>query len=407
MSCYDRDYAPAAERAEARRRHLAAWPDAVDAAVTALDRVAAPVAEALLPAAAGLTADLEPSRGDPVVERALDAHKRLAAHLEAAAAGGHRDTALGRGPLERLLGAGEALEVDLGRLEERADAERDRLRAMLDEACGRLAPGRPTAEVVAGLLEDHPDADGVLREAEALTAESIAFTLERDLVPGLDGDCLVAPAPPSRRWALAMMSWAAPYEADAPSRYYISPPDPGWPADEQDDWLKVFSRTTLPAITVHEVAPGHFAHGRRLRQVTSDVRRTLHSLAFVEGWAHYGEEVCVEEGFRGRRPPLRRRGRPGGAPAGHPPGRVDRHPRRHHDRRRRAPPASRPTPSATARPPAPRPPGPPSTPPTAATPGASWRSSASGTRPAPAGAPATPTPASTTPCCAWARPRWA
>ncbi len=298
VSCYDRDYAPEAERAEARRRHLAAWPDAVDAAVTALDRVAAPVAEALLPAARGLPAGLEESGADTVVERALEAHKRLAAHLEAAADGGDRDTALGRGPLERLLGAGEALEVDLGRLEERADAERDRLQAMLEEACGRLAPGRPTAEVVAGLLVDHPDAGGVLREAEAMTAESIAFTLERDLVPGLDGACLVAPAPPSRRWALAMMSWAAPYEADAPSRYYISPPDPDWPADEQDDWLKVFSRTTLPAITVHEVAPGHFAHGRRLRQAGTDVRRTLQSLAFVEGWAHYGEEVCVEEGFR-------------------------------------------------------------------------------------------------------------
>jgi Bacterial protein of unknown function (DUF885) len=312
VSCYDREYAPAPGRAEARRRHLAAWPDAVDAAVAALDRVAAPVAEALLPAAKGLTADLEVGPegsgeppggapvdwGDPVVERALDAHKRLIAHLEAAAAGGHPDAALGRRALERLLGTGEALEVDLGRLEERADAERDRLRAILDEACGRLRPGQPTAEVVAWLLEDHPDADGVLSEAEALTAESIAFTTERGLVPGLDGECLVAPSPPSRRWALAMMSWAAPYEADSPSRYYISPPDPDWPADERDDWLKVFSRATLPAITVHEVAPGHFAHGRRLRQVTSDVRRTLHSLAFVEGWAHYTEELCLEEGFR-------------------------------------------------------------------------------------------------------------
>jgi Bacterial protein of unknown function (DUF885) len=316
VSCYDRDYAPAADRAEARRRHLAAWPDVVDAALAALDRVAAPVAEALLPAARGLAAVLElppegpgepregapVSWGDPVVERALEAHKRLTAHLEATAVEGHRDTALGRGPLERLLGAGEALEVDLGRLEERADAERDRLRAVLDEACGRLAPGRPTAEVVAGLLTDHPDAAGVLHEAQALTAEAIAFALERDLVPGLDGECLVAPAPPSRRWALAMMSWAAPYEADAPSRYYISPPDPGWPPGEQDDWLKVFSRTTLPAITVHEVAPGHFAHGRRLRQLGSDVRRTLHSLAFVEGWAHYGEELCIEQGFHGDDP---------------------------------------------------------------------------------------------------------
>ena len=298
VSCYDREYAPATERAEARRRHLAAWPDAVEAAVAALDRVPAPVAEALLPAAKGLTADLDPSTAEPVVERAVEAHKRLIAHLEAAAADGHPETALGRGPLERLLGTGEALEVDLGRLEERADAERDRLRAILDEACGRLRPGRPAAEVVAWLLEDHPDADGVLRDAEALTAESIAFTLERGLVPGLDGECLVAPSPPSRRWALAMMSWAAPYEADAPSRYYISPPERDWPAEEQDDWLKVFSRATLPAITVHEVAPGHFAHGRRLRQLTSDVRRTLLSLPFVEGWAHYTEEVCIEEGFR-------------------------------------------------------------------------------------------------------------
>src|SRR4029453_14256216 len=113
VSCAARGYAPAAGRAEARRRHLAAWPDAVEAAVTALDRVAAPVAEALLPAAQGLIADLEPQRaGDPVVERALAAHKRLVAHLEAAAADGLLDTALGRGPLERLLGTGEAMEVD-------------------------------------------------------------------------------------------------------------------------------------------------------------------------------------------------------------------------------------------------------------------------------------------------------
>jgi hypothetical protein len=298
VSCYDREYAPPDQRAAARRRHLAAWPDAVDAAVAALDRVPAPVAEALLPAAGGLAADLDPGDGDPVVTAALAAHKRLVAHLEAAAAGGPPDAALGRDALARLLGTGEALEVDLGRLEQRADAERDRLRVMLEDACAAVGPGRPTAEVVAELLADHPDAGGVMAEAQALTAEAVAFTVERDLVPGLDGDCLVAPAPPSRRWAMAMMSWAAPYEPDAPSRYYISPPEPHWPADEQDDWLKVFSRTTLPAITVHEVAPGHFAHGRALRRVGTDVRRSLHSLAFIEGWAHYTEELCVEEGFR-------------------------------------------------------------------------------------------------------------
>jgi Bacterial protein of unknown function (DUF885) len=296
VSCYDREYAPAEQRAEARRRHLEAWPDAVDAAVGALDRVSAPVAEALTPAVKGLAAGLDP--GDPVEQRAIAAAGRLADHVEARARDGDPDASLGAANLALLLSSGEAMEVDLGRLEERADAERDRLRAMLAGACERLAPGRPMEAVVAGLAADHPDADGVLDEARSVTAEAIGFTRDRGLVPDLDGECLVGPAPPSRRWALAMMSWAAPYEADAPSRYYISPPDSSWPREAQDQWLEVFSRSSLPAITVHEVAPGHFAHGRYLRRVKGDVRRMLLSVAFVEGWAHYAEELCLDEGFR-------------------------------------------------------------------------------------------------------------
>src|SRR5207248_616373 len=45
LSCYDRDYAPQQERDAARAAHLAAWPQAADAAVESLDQVAGPVAE--------------------------------------------------------------------------------------------------------------------------------------------------------------------------------------------------------------------------------------------------------------------------------------------------------------------------------------------------------------------------
>jgi Bacterial protein of unknown function (DUF885) len=296
LSCYDREYAPAEQRAEARRRHLAAWPEAIDSAIATLDRVSAPVADALLPAVRGLSAGIDPA--DPLGERALAAHARLVEHIERCARDGDPDPALGRASLERLLSSREALPIDLGRLEERADAERDRLHALLAEACDRLAPGRPPVEVAEELARDHPDAGGVLGEAETVTAEAIAFTRDHGLVPDLDGECLVSPAPESRRWALAMMSWAAPYEDDAPSRYYITPPDEAWPAEEQEQWLQVFSRSSLPAITVHEVAPGHFAHGRCLRRVTGDARRVLQSEAFAEGWAHYSEELCLEQGFR-------------------------------------------------------------------------------------------------------------
>ena len=104
-------------------------------------------------------------------------------------------------------------------------------------------------------------------------------------------------APESRRWAMAMMSPAAAGEPEGPSWYHITPPGPSWPAREREEWLEVFSDTTLPGITVHEVAPGHFSHFPAIRRAGGPVRRTLHSDAFVEGWAHYAEELCVEEGF--------------------------------------------------------------------------------------------------------------
>jgi len=296
LSVYDREYAPVEQRAEARRRQLAAWPEAVDMALSSLDRVPAPTAAALIDAVVGLASGLD--EADPVAAAGLAAQRRLVAHLKRAAAEGDPDPAIGEAGLTHLLSSGEAIDVDLGRLARQADEERNRLLAELEDACGRIAPGKPIGEVIGSLLADHPDAGGVVDEARGQVEEAIAFTHERDLVPGLDGECLVGPTPPARRWAFAMMSWAGPYEPDAPSWYHITPPEPTWPPAQQQEWLEAFNRTTLPAITVHEVAPGHFAHGRVMRRVSGDVRKTLMSASFIEGWAHYAEQLCVEEGFR-------------------------------------------------------------------------------------------------------------
>jgi Bacterial protein of unknown function (DUF885) len=309
LDTYDRDYAPAAERAAARAEHLAAWPRVVDAALESLDQVSAPVAEALLAPARGLTsgistgglgghADEAVRHADEAVrEAALAAHARLVAHLERTAAEGNPDPALGGPALTSLMSSAEALPVDVDQLAEEANSERDRLMALLAEWCARVAPGRPALEVARELVRVHPDAEGVIDAGRLWTQRAIDFTRERDLVPYHDGVCLVGPAPESRRWAMAMMTPAAPGEPDGPSWFHITPPEESWPEDKQEAWLEVFSDTTLPGIALHEVAPGHFSHGRALRRVTSDVRRTVHSSAFVEGWAHYAEELCVEEGF--------------------------------------------------------------------------------------------------------------
>jgi hypothetical protein len=297
LACYDREYAPAAERADARRRHLEHWPDAIDVAIATLDEVPPVVARGLLGSAQGLAVGLEPGL-DPVVDAGLAALERLLDHLRAAGAGTGPGPGLGAAELTRLLSAGEALEVDLGKLAERADRERDRLVEILTDACAHLCPGARLAEAVATLQADHPTAESVLDEARALTAEVLLFTRDSGLVGEHDGSCRVGPAPASRGWAMAMLSWAAPFEEDGPSWYYVTPPDPAWAPERQRAWLEVFNRSSLPAITVHEVAPGHFTHGRFLRRAPGDVRKVVRSDAFVEGWAHYVEELVWEEGFR-------------------------------------------------------------------------------------------------------------
>ncbi len=298
LACYDRDYAPQAERDEAKRAQLAAWPDAIDGATQALDQVSAPVAEALADAIRGLAAGLPADADRKIVRAALAAHARLVERLTQAAETGSPDAAMGGAALSTLMGAADGIPVDLGKLAERADAERDRLMDRLTDSCAAIDPSKPPLVLARELVRQHPDAGGVIDAARRWTKLVIDFTRDHDLVPYTDGECLVGLAPESRRWAMAMMSPATAGEPEGPSWYHITPPEPTWPKDAAEEWLQVFSDTTLPGITAHEVAPGHFSHGRAIRRAPTDVRRILHSTAFVEGWAHYAEELCVEEGFR-------------------------------------------------------------------------------------------------------------
>ena len=135
---------PRLRNGKTRRRHLAAWPDAVDAAIEALDRVPAPVAEALLPGVRGLA---EASTTKARWPRSGGSRPTSSRPPRRASP----DASLGADALARLMGDAEGMTVDLGRLAEQADSERDRLMALLDGACGRhLEPGATPSVTGAG-----------------------------------------------------------------------------------------------------------------------------------------------------------------------------------------------------------------------------------------------------------------
>ena len=92
-----------------------------------------------------------------------------------------------------------------------------------------------------------------------------------------------------------------PFESK-PSRayYYLTDVDRGWPPERQKEHLRDFNFPTLWNISIHEVYPGHFLHYQHLRQVESKVRKSTFfaPASFVEGWAHYCEQMMMEAGFR-------------------------------------------------------------------------------------------------------------
>src|SRR3954467_604599 len=87
-----------------------------------------------------------------------------------------------------------------------------------------------------------------------------------------------------------------------PSRayYYLTDVDRSWPPERQKEHMRDFNIPTLWNISIHEVFPGHFLHYQHLRQVESKVRKSTFfaPASFVEGWAHYCEQMMTEAGFR-------------------------------------------------------------------------------------------------------------
>ena len=148
----------------------------------------------------------------------------------------------------------------------------------------------------------HPPAGKLVSVAQQQIVELEEFITRQGLITIPDGaPVAVAPTPRFYRWTSASMWTPGPFEA-RPLRafYYITDVDPAWPADRQDEHLRDFNYGALWAISIHEVFPGHFLHYQHLRQIDSKLRKSIlfSSSAFVEGWAHYCEQMMVEEGFR-------------------------------------------------------------------------------------------------------------
>ena len=208
---------------------------------------------------------------------------------------------LGRDLFERKLALDEGLSMDADRLLNIALREFQATQDEFRSVAGKLNGTDPIA-AWRKAKEEHPAPGALSAEAQKQLEELSTFIDRNGIVTRPEGESIiVAPTPEFYRWSFASMWVPGPFEQKATrALYYLTDADPSWPVDRQEEHLRDFNYPTLWAISIHEVYPGHFLHYQFLRRVESKVRKSImfSPASFVEGWAHYTEQMMVEAGFR-------------------------------------------------------------------------------------------------------------
>jgi hypothetical protein len=177
----------------------------------------------------------------------------------------------------------------------------------------RVAAGGDPRRAWDAVLGDHPAPGQLVASARRAVDELMAFGRARRLLDLPAGeDVIVAPALPFDL-GLASMHSSPPLEArPVRSFYYLTDARADWPADRQDAWLRKFNYATLSDISAHEVYPGHFAHSVFMRRTPGKIRKIWIGLnpfpqpsSGQDGWAHYAEQLVIEEGFHADDPQYR------------------------------------------------------------------------------------------------------
>lgn len=326
----DREFAPLSER----MRSLIARMDAIPAVVAAarsnlrdVPRLFAETAVRLTQGTVSFLRDDVPAAlaaqgvdavkaSDPALVRDFEAaHGRAVAKVEAFATWLERevlpsargDFRLGRDLYRRKLLYEEHVDLSPEALRDMNEAAIREYHAWVAREAARIDPARSPAEVMEALASNYPQPDALLDTARTYMTQARQHVIDRGLVTlPSDEVPIVRPTPAYARTGFASMSAPGPFEDRATTAYYnITLVDPAWDATRTHQHLTYFNHPGLLGITVHEAFPGHFVQLLYRSQLPSELRKVLLTGTLVEGWAHYTEQMMVDEGLGQGAPEVR------------------------------------------------------------------------------------------------------
>lgn len=215
------------------------------------------------------------------------------------------DYHLGERQFSALLQAEERISEPPSALLQRGMDELERLRQRFEQAGRRLDPTRPAMETLLRIGDRHGPPERLIDDARHTLDNLRQFCGPLITIPPAPHPEVVETPPYMRAVAAASIDPPGPFEDRATDAFYqITLPDPGWSAQQVQEHMRGFDPLTLRVISVHEVYPGHYVQFLHLRRHGTRAQRAGQSIAFIEGWAHYTEQLVVDEGLLEHDPAL-------------------------------------------------------------------------------------------------------
>lgn len=165
-----------------------------------------------------------------------------------------------------------------------------------------IDPAKTPAKVMEALANNHPTAEDLIPSVRRSVDAARKFLVEKGIVtiPSEVRPRIEETPPYARSGSFASMDTPGPFETKATEAfYYVTPVEKDWDAKRAEEHLRLYNPPVVAMINVHEAYPGHYLQFLYAPKFPTKTRKLLYCGTNAEGWAHYCEQMMVDEGFGG------------------------------------------------------------------------------------------------------------
>jgi uncharacterized protein (DUF885 family) len=212
----------------------------------------------------------------------------------------HGDFRIGAETFRKKLWYDDMVDTPLNKLIELDMADMRRNQKEFARVAKAIDPKKTPKQVLAMMMAEYPPPQTLLTRFANTFDELIQFIKDKHIItiPSDVRPILEETPPFMRALTFASMDVPGPYEKKAKEAYFnVTLPEASWTKDKTHDFMKLFNNPVISSIAIHETYPGHYVQFLWVPLVRDRVRKLIGANTNAEGWAHYCEQMMLDEGF--------------------------------------------------------------------------------------------------------------